>query len=251
MRGSRKHIRTASPATQNPPIRISAIQAVDLKLWPHRLLSKGIRKTFKVKVRRRVRAFSFLKKVRGKKRRVRVHVAGYTRELTYVFSVLVRPPRAKPKPKPKPKRVSIPRWENVQSYMRRLRKSYDLDRMDLVYRTNVNTDVVSSVDSFVWDKPLTASSEAGRRRPLWRAARVWFLLYRSNSDDYVVGSRSAVFPHATNSFNEASAEVEKIRQGVTDYYENFETDSEGDSYFALEGFLAWTMYQGFEAMGSV
>jgi len=201
------------------------------------------------KVFSRVRGYSYLKKIKGRKRRVRFFVRGYVKEISYLFRVPVRFKRRIGK---------VSQWIPVRALMDKLKRQYDVSSIDLIYRRNLKTDVASPIDSFVWKKPIRVKPGGTpgqpiydikgpaflRGRPLFRSCRVWFLLYHVPEEEFMIGSRSALFPYEVRGYKEAYKEVVKVREAVLDYYD----DAKYDEYFEMQGFVAFTLYFSGERM---
>lgn len=238
---------------QNPLVHLTLKSAKERGLYKGPLVQAGAPGYHwapkSVKQVTRVDSYFYLRKIRGRKKRKRVYVPAYEKTVTYYFKVPVK----------HKKEVRSKAWINCQTYMRRMRHEYEVESMDLIYHTDMAKDVVSPIDAFVWTKPLRYKKMIrpgspdyiipkpkwrGIMRTLYRAARVWFLLFDKRHDIFMIGSRAAKFPFAQRSYKEAHAEVDKIKTAVREYYEA-EANSE---YFELQGFVAFSVYRGWEKM---
>lgn len=232
-------------------------------------------------VERRILAYSYLRRVPGRKRRIRVYVYKVIR-----VRLLLKTPRPRLKgrkkpvlvPKrrlvrkrlpPKPKRATRKsvdaatrgaiealrggQWLGIDEYLTQLEHDiadtdpaakFEID--DPVYRLAGVPHWISTDDLLVWESKLKSRSmEAFGFSNIW-VIRVWALLYHSNTGDYHVICRARSFRMTKNQAERAVTSYTQAKSEADDIFEAVKDWSEKNTdYGQVVGpMIAWTFWGG-------
>jgi hypothetical protein len=192
---------------------------------------------------RRIKVRSYLRKIKGRKRRVRVTVY---REIEIParrsLSWAVQFPELRA------------RWLNVADYQQGIeaqkeQQGFEVTERDMeIFHQDPENDVIHAVEEiragrvvffghslFVWKRPkLPVNLKVFKRGKPFRMVRIWFWVYHTEKKEYRIWCRSSLI---TNSeFEEAWNFSDALYTEVSDDIE------EAFTYLEVRGLLAWTAY---------
>lgn len=188
---------------------------------------------------RRVFLYSYLRRVRGRKRRVRVSVYKVVHVPAKYERVLVE---VKPK-LPPVVWMPLPRFEES------LREEYPnliIPYESYFKREDPATDVVDPSDGFIWYRPakdrtlrgLTGSSRGAR------VVRIWYIVYHRGTKERLLWSRARIIPLAEN-MEQAYEEARKIYDDAVGWiveHMKYVRSLGGDPYLEAREMVAWTLW---------